>query len=120
MILLMATLGVVLSTAVIGTGFMALTGAPILLALLFGAIVSPTDPVAVLGVLRGAGLPKSLETKVTGESLFNDGVGYVVYLLLVDLAFPAKRMGRRASGLPPCFLRRRRSAARFWASCSAF
>ncbi|MDX1434557.1 MAG: sodium:proton antiporter [Gammaproteobacteria bacterium] len=87
----LATVGTVASTFVVGTLFHLLLGAlgielAFIYCLLFGALISPTDPIAVLGILKSAGAPKSLETKITGESLFNDGVGVVVFIVIAGIA----------------------------------
>jgi CPA1 family monovalent cation:H+ antiporter len=86
----LATVGTLLSSAIIGLlGYIVFDWVglplPFLYCLLFGALISPTDPIAVMGVLRQARLPKALEMKIVGESLFNDGVGVVIFLVLLNL-----------------------------------
>lgn len=90
-VVLFSTLSVVINTAVMGTGAYFLLGLfhiemPYLYCLLFGALISPTDPIAVLSILKQAGVPKSLEMKIAGESLFNDGVAVVVFLTILKIA----------------------------------
>ncbi|MBX7221972.1 MAG: sodium:proton antiporter [Blastocatellia bacterium] len=90
-IALLATIGVVIATAVTGLlfwGGVRLMGFEISLmyALLFGALIAPTDPIAVLGIIKTVGVPKQLEVTITAESLFNDGVAVVVFLTLLAVA----------------------------------
>lgn len=90
-VLAFSTLGVLTSTFLVGTAMyyvLMLIGLDVayIYCLLFGALISPTDPIAVLGILKQAGVPKKLETKIVGESLFNDGVGVVVFLTIYQIA----------------------------------
>jgi monovalent cation:H+ antiporter, CPA1 family len=90
-IITFATVGVLLSTVVVGAlMYMAFQlfsqPIPFIYCLLFGALISPTDPIAVLGILKKARIPASLEVKITGESLFNDGVGVVIFATIMELA----------------------------------
>ncbi len=90
-VLVFATLGILTSTFLVGIGVyygIQLIGFEIsfIYCLLFGALISPTDPIAVLGILKKAGVPKKLEAKIVGESLFNDGVGVVVFLTIYNIA----------------------------------
>lgn len=91
LILILSTVGVIVSTLLVGTGTLWITSllgtpVPFIWCLVFGALISPTDPIAVGAILRSAGVPKSLEVTITGESLFNDGVGVVVFVVLLGIA----------------------------------
>ncbi len=90
-ILIFATLGTLLSTFLVGIFayyVLQLIGLNIdfIYCLLFGALISPTDPIAVLGIMKKVGAPKNLETKIVGESLFNDGVGVVIFITIYQIA----------------------------------
>lgn len=85
----LATVALVISAALVGVGLHYVLGMPILIALLFGALISATDPVAVVAVFRDLGVPKRLLTLVEGESLLNDGVAIVLYEILLAGALGA-------------------------------
>lgn len=90
-VLIFSTVGVLISTFVVGLGMFYLLPflgihLPFIYCLLFGALISPTDPVAVLSILKQANVSKSLETKVAGESLFNDGMAVVIFSVVLQLA----------------------------------
>jgi CPA1 family monovalent cation:H+ antiporter len=88
-----ASIGVLISTFIIGIlsywmlGFF-FDDVNLIYCLLFGALISPTDPIAVMGIIKNVALPKSLKAKISGESLFNDGVGVLLFVILLEIANP--------------------------------
>ena len=118
----LAVVGTALSTAVVGVAFWEaarLIGHPLSLAwaLVFGALISPTDPVAVVSTLKHVRIPAAIETEMQGEALFNDGIGIVIFTVLVGFARRAAATpGRAASRSTSCA---RRAEASRSASASA-
>jgi CPA1 family monovalent cation:H+ antiporter len=89
-IILFSVVGVIVSTVIVAVliyGIVSLIGYrfDFIYCLLFGALISPTDPIAVLGILTKAGIPKRIEINIVGESLFNDGIGVVVFIIILEI-----------------------------------
>ena len=90
-VFILSTLGVIISTAVFGGLLYGVTllmhfNLPIIYCLLFGAIISPTDPIAVEAILKTSKIPPRLDTIIAGESLFNDGVGLIIFVIILGIA----------------------------------
>jgi len=100
-IAVMAVIGTLISTFAVGFGMWVLAGIggfdlPFIWALVFGALISPTDPVAVLSLFKTVKVPAELQAKMTGESLFNDGIGVVVFTVVLGIALSGTEAGEGA------------------------
>lgn len=102
---ILASVGVITSTFIVGISSYFILGwfdiqLPFIYCMLFGSLIAPTDPVAVLAILKTAGASKSLETKIAGESLFNDGIAVVVFLVILGIAVGGDGHGGGAETTP--------------------
>ena len=106
LVVVLATVGVVISTVFVGLAFFYVAralGTPLTLleSFIFGALISPTDPIAAMGLLSKAGVPPSLLTKITGEALLNDGTGVVAFVVLLGVAGGAHGLSPTLHGASP-------------------
>ncbi|WP_267358569.1 MULTISPECIES: sodium:proton antiporter [unclassified Methylobacterium] len=106
----LALLGTLISTAIVGGAFWAAAEAlgrpvPLPWALVFGALISPTDPVAVLATLKNVKVPEALEVEMQGEALFNDGIGIVLFTVLVAFAAGSGGEATSAGGIAKLLVR---------------
>ncbi|MEO3406912.1 sodium:proton antiporter [Mucilaginibacter sp. CAU 1740] len=90
-VFVLSTLGVIISTAAFGALFYYVAPIlhirmPLIYCLLFGALISPTDPVAVSAIIKNSKLPAHLETIISGESLFNDSIGLILFVIILEVA----------------------------------